>query len=119
VKYFCLAYGDERKWDAMSQPEKDAAMSQAVALDKEFRRSTQVTLNEGLKWGATTIRMRNGKVTVTDGPFAETREVVGGVFVVEARDLNEAIQVASKHPGACMGENLGWGVEVREIESFG
>ena len=63
----------------------------------------------------TTIRPRSGKPVVTDGPFAETREKVGGLVVIEARDLNEAIRVASLHPAAHLGEDLGWAVEVRPI----
>ena len=55
---------------------------------------------------------------MTDGPFAETKEQVGGFFIIEARDLNEAIRVASKHPAALLGEQVGWGIEVRPIEMF-
>jgi len=62
------------------------------------------------------LRPRHGKVTVTDGPYAETKEQLGSYFLIEARDLNEAIQVASKHPAARLNEHLGWGVEVRPIE---
>ncbi len=115
MKYLCLAYGDEKKMDALSPVEKDALFAQAMAIDKEFRQSSKVVLNEGLTWGATTVKTRNGKLSVTDGPFIETREQVGGVFLVEARDLNEAIQLASRHPGARLGENLGWAVEVRQV----
>ena len=64
------------------------------------------------------LRPRNGKVTVTDGPYAETKEQLGSYFLIEARDLNEAIQVASKHPAARLNEHLGWGVEVRPIEMY-
>jgi hypothetical protein len=65
-----------------------------------------------------TVRPRNGRVSITDGPFAETKEQVGGFFIVEAKDLNEAIRVASMHPAAHLGEQVGWGVEVRPIEGF-
>ena len=67
---------------------------------------------------ATSVRVRDGKRLVTDGPFAETKELIGGFFVIEARDLNEAIRVASKHPAAHLGERVGWGIEVRPIESY-
>src|SRR4030095_14490363 len=62
------------------------------------------------------LRPRGGKVSVTDGPYAETKEQLGSYFLIEARDRNEAIQVASKHPAARLNEHLGWGVEVRPIE---
>jgi hypothetical protein len=62
------------------------------------------------------LRPRKGKVTVTDGPFAETKEQLGSYFLIEARDLDEAIEVASKHPAARLNEQLGWGVEIRPIE---
>ncbi len=118
MKYLCLAYGDEKKMDALSKAEKDALFQEAMAIDAEFRKSAQVTMNEGLKWGATTLRQRKGRLLVTDGPFVETKEQVGGIFMIEAGDLNEAIQIASRHPGARLGENLGWAVEVRQVESF-
>jgi hypothetical protein len=61
------------------------------------------------------LRPRGGKVSVTDGPYAETKEQLGSYFLIEARDLNEAIQVASKHPAARLNEHLGWGIEIRPI----
>ena len=66
----------------------------------------------------TNLRPRNGKVSITDGPFAETKEMVGGFFIIEAKDLNEAIRVASLHPAAHLGEEVGWGIEVRPIGYF-
>jgi len=75
--------------------------------------------DDGLEWETTSIRPRNGTVSVTDGPFVETKEQVGGVFVIEARDRNEAILVASRHPAAHVGERLGWGIEVRPIAGTG
>jgi hypothetical protein len=67
---------------------------------------------------ATSVRPRNGKVLITDGPFAETKEQVGAFFIIEAKALNEAIEVASKHPAAHLNEHLGWGIEVRPIQFF-
>jgi len=64
------------------------------------------------------VRPRNGKPSITDGPFIETKEQVGGFFIIEARDLNEAIRVAWKHPAANLGEQVGWGIEVRPIERY-
>jgi hypothetical protein len=65
---------------------------------------------------STSIRPRGGKPWMTDGPFAETKEQIGAFFILEANDLNEAIRVASKHPAARLGEQVGWGIEVRPIE---
>lgn len=116
MKYLCLAYADEEKWNAQSQSEMDRVRSECGVHEEELRKDGHPVEHNCLAWGATTVRVRNGKVTVTDGPFAETKERVGGFFFLEARDLNEAIQVASKYPGARMGEHLGWGIEVRQIE---
>jgi hypothetical protein len=115
MKYLCLAYGDEKKLENLSAAERDELFARAMEIDKEFRQSGRVLMNEGLKWGSTTLRQRNGKLSVTDGPFIEAREQVGGVFLIEAKDLNEAIQMASRHPGARLGEDLGWAVEVRQV----
>jgi len=61
------------------------------------------------------IRPRDGKPVVTDGPYVETKEQVGGLVIIEAADLNEAVRIASLHPAAHLGEKLGWGVEIRPI----
>jgi hypothetical protein len=118
MKYLCLAYADQESWDAQSRDEQDAIRDQCRLHQEELEREGRTIENNCLKWGATTVRVRNGKLTVTDGPFAETKERVGGFFFLEARDLNEAIQVVSRLPGARMGEHLGWGIEVREIEEI-
>ncbi len=116
MKYLCLAYGDEEKSNAMTQSEMDALIRNCKAYDEELQKSGHLISGMSLGWGATTLRLRNGKLSITDGPFAATKEVVGGLVLIEAKDLNEAIQVASLHPAARMGEELGWGIEVRPIE---
>ena len=116
MKYLCLAYGDEEKSNAMTQSEMEALIRDCKTYDEELQKSGHLISGMSLGWGATTLRLRNGKLSVTDGPFAATKEVVGGLVLIEAKDLNEAIQVASLHPAARMGEELGWGVEVRPIE---
>jgi hypothetical protein len=82
---------------------------------KELQGSGHLLSDQGLTWEVTSIRPKDGKVSVTDGPFVETKEHVGGVFFIEARDLNEAIRIASMHPAAHVGEHLGWGIEVRPV----
>lgn len=116
MKYLCLAYGDEEKSNAMTQSQMEALIRDCRTYDEELQKSGHLISGMSLGWGATTLRLRNGKLSITDGPFAATKEVVGGLVLIEAKDLNEAIQVASLHPAARMGEELGWGVEVRPIE---
>ena len=120
MKYMCLAYGDKTKMKALSKDEMDAVGRQCQPFMEDLHKSGHLVSDEGLQWEWDTksIRPRNGNVSVTDGPFIETKEQVGGVFVIEALDLNEAILVASKHPAAHVGEHLGWGIEVRPIAVF-
>jgi hypothetical protein len=105
VKYLCLVYGEERALE-------NCADRDCLAFDAAARDSGHVIASEALQpvATATTVRVRNGKVSVTDGPFAETKEQLAGFYLMEARDLNEAIQVASKIPPARYGS-----VEVRPI----
>lgn len=105
MKYLCLVYGEEKKLEAMSDRE-------CVAYDTALRQSGHCLASEALEsvQTATTVRVRHGKVTITDGPFAETKEQLAGFYLLEARDLNEAIQLAAKIPPARVGS-----VEVRPI----
>jgi hypothetical protein len=116
MKYLCLIYDDEKKLGAMSQAESDAFLGEYHAYTEGIRKSGHMLHGEALKpvETATTIRVRNGKISTTDGPFAETKEQLGGFYLIEATDLNEAIQVAAKIPSARIGS-----VEVRPIMVFG
>jgi len=118
MRYLCLAYYDEKKFDALSKPEVDALVGKCKAHDQELRESGHLVLvaSLGPTRSSTSIRPRGGKPWMTDGPFAETKEQIGAFFILEANDLNEAIRVASKHPAARLGEQVGWGIEVRPIE---
>ena len=115
VKYLCLIYDDEKKIDAMPKSESDAFMGEYFAFTEGIRQSGHYVAGEALHpvKTATTIRMRNGQLLTTDGPFAETTEQLGGFYMIEARDLNEAIQVASKIPSARLGS-----VEIRPVVDF-
>jgi hypothetical protein len=115
MKYLCLIYSDEKQFDAMSRSEWDGLVAEHLAYDDELRRSGHFLVAEALQPGdtATVVRVRHGKVSVTDGPFAETKEQLGGFFLVEARDLNQAIQLAGKIPSARLGS-----VEVRPIREL-
>jgi hypothetical protein len=120
MKYLCLAYYDERAFEALPRAELDAIVSQCPRYDQDLRDSGHLILQASLgpTRATTSLRPKGGKPAVTDGPFAETKEQVGGFFIIEARDLNEAIRVASKHPAAHLGERVGWGIEVRPIEGY-
>jgi hypothetical protein len=115
VKYLCLIYDEEKKLAAMSKSETDAFMGEYAAFSKSIREAGQYVAGEALKPvnTASTVRVRNGKVSTTDGPFAETREQLGGFYYISARDLNEAIQIASRIPSARTGS-----IEVRPIMDF-
>jgi len=113
MKYLCMAYEEENKLNALSQSEWDALRVETLSYLDELKKSGYVIAAEALQSvrTAATVRVRSGKVSITDGPFAETKETLGGFFLINARDLNEAIQVASKWPSARLGS-----IEVRPIE---
>lgn len=105
MKYICLGYMEEKTWDAMSKSEQEAFVNECLAYDEVLRKNGHIIGGEALQSvrTATTVRFRNGKVSVTDGPFAETKEQLGGIMILEAEDLNHAIQLMSKHPGIRLG----------------
>jgi hypothetical protein len=115
MKYLCLIYDDEKVMSDMPKAESDAFMGEYFAFTEGVRQSGQYVAGEALHpvSAATTVRVRGGKVSTTDGPFAETKEQLGGFYLVEARDLNEAIQVAAKIPSARTGS-----IEVRPVVDF-
>ena len=115
MKYLCLIYEDEKLYETMSEADTNAMMAEYFAFTNTYRQSGHVLAGEALQpiATATTVRVRNGKLSTTDGPFAETREQLGGYYLLEAKDLNEAIQIAAKIPGARSGS-----VEVRPIMEF-
>lgn len=112
MRYLCLVYGDEAKLDVMPQHEVDGLIDEVLANNEELQASGQLILAEALDHvaTATTVRVRNGKLSATDGPFAETTEQLGGFVLVEARDLNEAMQIAGRIPSARIGS-----IEVRPV----
>ena len=120
LKYLCLAYGDEKRYAALSKTELTEMGVQCKSHDEELHQGGHLALIASLSptRSTTTLRPVNGKTEVYDGPFAETKEQVGGFFILEARDLNEAIQAASKHPAARAGEMMGCALEIRPIEFF-
>jgi len=105
MKFVCFGYYDETKWEGLSETERNAMMDECFAYDEVLRRDGHFVSGEGLDVArnATTLRCKNGKVLVTDGPYAETKEVVGGILVLEARDLDHAVELMAKHPGVKSG----------------
>jgi len=105
MKYLCLVYGVEQQIQSMP-------VDECVEYDAQLRNDGRCLASEALQPvnTATTVRVRNGKISLTDGPFAETKEQLAGFYLIEARDMNEAIQVAAKIPPAQVGC-----IEVRPI----
>ena len=115
MKYLCLIYEDEKAWLNLPKEQSDAIMGEYFGFTEDIRKSGHYVGGDALHPTntATTIRVRNGKTSATDGPFAETKEQLGGYYLIEAKDLNEAIQVASRIPSARFGS-----VEIRPVVDF-
>ena len=105
MKYICLGYMEEKRWEKMSENERNAMIEECFAYDDVLRKNGHFIGGEALQTArnAATLRWQNGQVTVTDGPYAETKEQLGGILLLEAKDLNHAIQLMSKHPGVRLG----------------
>jgi hypothetical protein len=105
MKYICLGYIEPNKFETMSESERNAMLDECFNYDDLLRKNGHFAGGEALQGpgAATTLRWKNGKVSITDGPYAETKEQLGGILVLEARDLNHAIQLMSKHPGVKAG----------------
>ena len=114
MKYVCFGYQNEKKWEQMSESEKNALFDACFAYDDEMRAKGHWLSGEAIEdaSAAVSVRMKDGKVTVTDGPFIETKEQLGGVGIIEAKDLNEAIALWSKHPAMVLDAT---GFEIRPI----
>jgi hypothetical protein len=112
MKYLCLVYLEEAMFDRMSQLQLDALDDESLAHDAELRRSGHLVFAQALQStaSATTVRVRNDRMSATDGPFAETAEQLGGFVFIEATDLNEAVQIAARIPMARLGS-----IEVRPV----
>jgi hypothetical protein len=115
MKYLCLIYDNESTWASLSANEINEIMGEYGAFSDGLAKAGQLLSAEALDpvHTATTVRVRNGKVSTTDGPFAETKEQLGGFYLIEAKDLNEAIQIAARIPTARTGC-----VEVRPVTVF-
>ena len=105
MKYICLGYIEPNKLESLPEDERHAMMDECFSYDDELRKHGHFVGGEALQdaCNAVTLRYQNGKVSVTDGPYAETKEQLGGILLLEARDLNHAIQLMSRHPGVKAG----------------
>jgi hypothetical protein len=105
VKYICLGYIQPGKFENLTENERHAMLDECFAYDDQLRANGHFSAGEALQppTAARTLRWKNGKVAVTDGPYAETKEQLGGILVLEARDLEHAIQLISRHPGVKYG----------------
>jgi hypothetical protein len=114
MRFVCLGYAEEKQWESMSKPQQEAMMEECFAYDDELRRNGHWLDGGGALQStrtAKTLRRRQGKLLVTDGPFAETKEHLGGFGVLEARDMDQAVELMSKHPGVRIGP-----FEIRPID---
>jgi hypothetical protein len=125
MRYLCLGYYDPEAFDALSDEERRALGAECAPYDRELRGTGRVVSVASLEHGAHVVLRPSGSGTagsgtsVTDGPYTETKELVGSFFIVEADDLDEAVRIASLHPAARIRADLGFAVEVRPIEILG
>jgi hypothetical protein len=105
MKYVCLGFIDEAKFAEIPQEDAQRMIEECLAYDDELRRGGHFLGGDALDSAsnAVTLRMKNGELDVTDGPYVETKETLGGILLLEARDLNHAIALMSKHPGVRIG----------------
>ena len=115
MKYLCTVFFDEKKLSALSKKESDALTAESLAYNEVLEKNGQFIVAQALQpvRAARTVRIKRGKLSVMDGPFAETKEQIGGFIMIDAKDLKEAIRVASKIPIIRLG-----GIEVRPIQEL-
>lgn len=120
MKFLCLGYFEPAKMDARPQAEIETVMGECMALLPGFLGSGQVVMDAGLQVTAKRLRRVGGEVRIEDGHVIEDRRMIGSISIIEARDIDEAVSVASRHPSTqvAAGEQLGWTLEVRAIHSF-
>lgn len=115
MKFVCLGYFDEEAWEALSEKGRNAILDRCFAYDDSLREGGHFLGGEGLQGArkAVTLRSQKGEVVVTDGPFAETKEQLGGFLLLEAANMEEAIALMSRHPGV-----QGGPFEIRPVEDM-
>lgn len=118
--FLCMGYFNPEKMHALPRAEFEAVMDECQPHIEKFYESGKVLLDAGLESEVKSLRREDGKVIVTDGPFTETKELIGSIFIFEAEDMEEAIQLASIHPTTQVnrGEEFGWRIEIRPVHYF-
>lgn len=120
MKYLGLAYYNPAKFAAMAPDDVQALVSQCPALDEKMRATGKMVVSASLAepkdW--VSLRPRGGKPQITDGPYTEAKEMVGGLFIIEAATRDEALRLASMHPATTLGEEGGWGIELIPMDFF-
>ncbi len=116
MRFVCLVYCEPRAIDALSASEKETLDSDSIAYDEELRRRGNYIVSDALEWvsSARTVRVRRGKASATDGPFAETKEQLGGFILIDAANMDEAVEIAAGIPMARLGT-----IEVRPVMRIG
>ncbi|MBN3555691.1 hypothetical protein JYA63_15545 [Fictibacillus nanhaiensis] len=115
--FLCMGYYNPEKMDARPKVEIEAIMSECQPHIENFYNSGEVLLDAGLETESKSLHRADGRVMVTDGPFTETKELIGSIFMFEAENMDEAIKLASLHPTTQVnrGEEFGWRIEVRPV----
>lgn len=118
MKFLALAYYHEKTFENTSPDEMKAIVAKCGPLDEALNATGKMEMVASLAATKATVSVRpkNGRPSVTDGPYVETKEQLGSFFLLEAENIQEAIKLASMHPAANLGENMGWGIEIRPIE---
>jgi len=118
MKFVCLGYFDEKKWETMSESERNAFLDACLAYDEVLKKNGHFIGGEALQSArnAAMLRFQKGNVMVTDGPYAETKEQLGGFILLEAKDLKHAIQLMSQHPGVKSAQSGPF--EIRPVEDM-
>ena len=108
MKYLCFGYYDKSNFDGMTESERNAMFDTCIEYDEHLRANGHWAGGEALQPAETalTLSRKDGKVTTTDGPYAETKEQLGGILVLEARDMNHAVQLMSQHPALRYGNSF-------------
>ena len=115
MKFYCLGYFDEKLWETLSENERNALIDECFAYDDELRKNGHFAGGDGLGSAADaiTVRWMNGKASINKGSYAKTKEQLGGILILEARDLSHAVELISKHPGLKVGP-----FEIRAVEDM-
>ena len=118
MKFLCLGYLDDAAFDAVTEEQKSDILRACFAQCVPFRATGKVVEEEAVepRKSVKSIRPKNGRATVTDGSFLQSNEQLGSFFIIEADNIDEAVAVASLHPAAILGEEYGFGIEVRPIQ---